>query len=163
MRRCVFALIAALAAGSGVAQPGDPMKSKECRQALDALQEQENKATAEGGRQQPGSLKQLEPFRRDAARACLGGRGDPEPLSSRFAQPPNAVSPAPVRTPAQPSPRAIVPPPPVTQPAPPPLVVTGCDATGCWASDGSRLPRVGPDLLSPRGLCTVHGAVLRCP
>ena len=98
MRRCVFALIAALAAGSGVAQPGDPMKSKECRQALDALQEQENKATAEGGRQQPGSLKQLEPFRRDAARACLGGRGDPEPLSSRFAQPPNAVSPAPVRT-----------------------------------------------------------------
>ncbi|WP_295638039.1 hypothetical protein [uncultured Methylibium sp.] len=55
-----------------------------------------------------------------------------------------------------PAPSAIAPP-------PSPLVVTGCDATGCWASDGSRLQRLGPDLVGPRGTCTVQGAVLACP
>ena len=45
----------------------------------------------------------------------------------------------------------------------PPLTVTGCDASGCWASDGTRLQQAGPQLLGPRGFCSVQGALLQCP
>ena len=47
--------------------------------------------------------------------------------------------------------------------AAPLLTVTACDATGCLASDGTRLQWVGPSLLGPRGMCTVQGTVLQCP
>jgi hypothetical protein len=38
--------------------------------------------------------------------------------------------------------------------------VVACDATGCWASDGSNLLRAGPSLL---GLRSVQGTTLRGP
>jgi hypothetical protein len=44
-----------------------------------------------------------------------------------------------------------------------PKSITSCDALGCWASDGTRLQRVGPNLLGPRGFCSAPGGVLQCP
>jgi hypothetical protein len=44
-----------------------------------------------------------------------------------------------------------------------PYAITSCDAGGCWANDGSRLNRVGPNLWGPRGVCTVQGTLLQCP
>jgi hypothetical protein len=42
-------------------------------------------------------------------------------------------------------------------------MVTTCDIGGCWTSDGTRLQRAGPDLVGPRGVCTVQGALAFCP
>jgi len=167
MRRCVFAVITALAGSAGVAQEGDRLKSADCRQALDALQAQETQALAAPDRQADGrrhreALKQLEALRRHAARACLGGRDDLPPPSSRFAQPPMSVPPVAPRPPA-PAPVLPVGPTVSIPKSQPPTVVTDCDATGCWASDGSRLQRAGPNLVGPRGLCVLQGVVLRCP
>jgi len=36
-------------------------------------------------------------------------------------------------------------------------------AVGCWASDGTRVDRFGPNLGGRRGVCTLSGAVLQCP
>jgi len=45
-----------------------------------------------------------------------------------------------------------------------PLVtITGCDALGCWASDGTRLLKDGQNLIGPRGFCSRQGTVLICP
>jgi len=170
MRRCVFAVITALACGAGVAQESDRLKSADCRQALDALQAQEASALVvpeEGQQAQAASrgevLKRLEPLRRHAARACLGGRGHPPPPAQRFAQPGVTVPPVVIRPLALPPPLTVAPTLSLPTQVKPPLTVTTCDATGCWASDGSRLQRLGPNLLGPRGLCTVQGMVLSCP
>lgn len=60
--------------------------------------------------------------------------------------------------------------PPMSSPPPPPVVTTPapvtilvCDTTGCIASDGTRLNKVGPTLVGPRGACTLEGAELRYP
>jgi len=168
MRHCVFALITVLAGSAGVAQEGDPLKSADCRQALDGLQAQEAQAVGVPDRpaQGPGHrevLKQLEVVRRHAARACLGGTGDPAPPSSRFAQPLVTVPPVAKRPPA-PAPALPVGPT-VSLPTQrqPPSIVTACDLTGCWANDGSRLQRLGPNLVGPRGPCILQGVVLHCP
>ncbi len=60
-----------------------------------------------------------------------------------------------------PLPPAGTPPPPVTIARPP--VLTQCDATGCWDSNGMRLNRIGADLASPRGPCNVQGNIASCP
>ena len=52
---------------------------------------------------------------------------------------------------------------PTRAPIPGPRTVTSCDAGGCWTSDGTRVDRFGPDLRDRRGVCTLSGAVLRCP
>ena len=44
-----------------------------------------------------------------------------------------------------------------------PVVVTHCDASGCWANDGIWRPRVGATLGGPRGLCTTQGTLVSCP
>jgi hypothetical protein len=60
-------------------------------------------------------------------------------------------------------PPAIAVPPPAPLPVQrPPAMVSSCDATGCWASDGTRLHRAGPNLIGPRGLCTVSGKLVQC-
>jgi hypothetical protein len=41
--------------------------------------------------------------------------------------------------------------------------LNACDATGCWASDGTRLLRAGPNLIGPRGICTTSGPFVQCP
>ena len=43
------------------------------------------------------------------------------------------------------------------------LIITNCDALGCWASDGTRLQQQGSNLLGPRGYYTWQGSVLNCP
>ena len=102
-------------------------------------------------------------LRRRAAQTCLGGSGDMPP-STRTLQAPIVIpsmgsaapyAPAPLRRGATGGP----------SPTPkPPSVVTNCDALGCWANDGTRLNRVGPQQLQgPRGLCTLQGTSLQCP
>ena len=41
--------------------------------------------------------------------------------------------------------------------------VTACDPNGCWTSEGTRLPRMGPQLMGPNGLCTAQGGFAYCP
>lgn len=163
MRLCLFALWVFLSTTAGATPPRDAPRSAACRDALAALQAQEGKAMAERqGASAPTStelLAQLEPWRRQAARACLGGSGDPAPPTHSVAPPPFSVTPAPVRPPvAAPTPGAVVPPPPAV-----PSTVTSCDPNGCWTSDGSRLQRVGPNLVGPRGVCSTQGVLLQCP
>lgn len=160
-----------LAAAAGV-------HSAPCRDALAALQARESEVLALPAPRRAEALPSLRVLQRQAARACLGGE-DPEP--GRLAQPPVGAPPAaplslpavpPLSTPAAP-PLRMPAVPPLRMPAAPPLtlppargappLITACDATGCWASDGSRLQRFGPDLIGPRGLCTPVGAMLQCP
>lgn len=151
------------------AREGDPLQAPECRQALAALQEQEAAAASTpvaNARPQASEAGALDPkldaARRRAARSCLRSRADP-PVAGRLAQPPIAVPPvAAVRPPLPPASSAVAPP--ARVPGPPPLVsITSCDAGGCWASDGSRLNRVGPTLWGSHGACTVQGSVVQCP
>jgi hypothetical protein len=161
MRPAVLLLLAILAAGTAVAQDADRMNSPECRRALEALQAQEAQAPAESTRPRT-DRQQIEALRRQAARACLGGTGDPAPSAARSPAPPITVSP-PART-QQPPPAPVAPrAPPVAVPPPSPAGIASCDATGCWTTDGTRLRRSGPNLFGPRGPCTVRGTVLQCP
>ena len=152
----------ALAASGSLAQSADPLKSSECMQALEALQAQEAAVIA-AQRKDAGEQAQLsatlETLRRRAAHACLGSRLDAPPPVERLARPPIEVGPVAPRAPAAlPVPAAT--PPPIR--IPPLRTITACDPNGCWASDGTRLTRVGPLLFGPLGLCTVQGAVLSC-
>jgi hypothetical protein len=142
-----------------------------CRSALDALQRLEAEAIGAREAAPAGAaaapqrlLDQVKALRREAAKACLGGSGDaPPPTAST--QPPLSIAPlrADQRLPAATRP-ATVPVPAVTIPRPvAPLSVTNCDANGCWASDGSRLNRIGSSLVGPRGVCSVQGSLLNCP
>ena len=105
--------------------------------------------------------------RRQAATACLAGRADSLPQPQRLAQPPFVV--APVAGAASPR---INPALPLSSPSPAPVqpnapaapnAILSCDVVGCWANDGSRLNKVGPNLWGPRGACTVQGTLLHCP
>jgi hypothetical protein len=162
------ALALAAAGGAGACQAADLLDSAGCRKALDALQVQETAAGADAMRQPDGAasrtaLVRLTNLRQEAARACLGGTAD-APLPQRLAQDP-VVVPRVIVTPARPpTPTPTAPSMPAPKVVGPPVTVTACDATGCWASDGSHLLRAGPGgLLGPRGLCQVQGTVLRCP
>jgi hypothetical protein len=159
--------------GSAVsgAASGDPLQAPECQQALAALRDEEAAAAsgpsaARGGRRDAHAVAPgLDAARRRAAHSCLASRADPPPFG-RLAQPPVAVPPVtgirpplPALPPAS-SAVAI----PTRPPSPQPLTsITACDASGCWASDGTRLNRVGPTLWGPHGACSVFGAVVRCP
>jgi len=156
----------ALAGACSACRADDPLESADCRRALDALQAQEAAVAAlqpAEGPAQGVALARLVALRQGAAHACLGGSAA-APTLQRLAQPPVTV-PRVTVTPRIPP----VPPPVAPPPAPPPGVVApparviACDATGCWASDGSHLLRAGPGLLGPRGLCSVQGTALHCP
>ncbi|MBX3604787.1 MAG: hypothetical protein KF788_05935 [Piscinibacter sp.] len=148
---------------AGGAAPADPLAAPACTRAMAALEALEAQLPASS----PASrapLARHARLRRDAARACLGTRTDTA-VPVRRAQPP--VSVAPVRVPAStpgtaaptlPERPAVAPP-----RLPGPLTVTGCDAGGCWTSDGAYLPRAGAQLFSPRGLCDVRGTTVHCP
>jgi len=167
----LFALVLASAAAQAQAArgEGDPLQAPECRQALAALQEQEAAAASAPGanvRPQRGEVRAIDPrldaARRRAARSCLASRADP-PVAGRLAQPPIPVPPIAAVRPPLPStaPGVALP---ARPPGPAPLVsITSCDAAGCWASDGSRLNRVGPTLWGSHGACSVQGSVVQCP
>ena len=167
MHRHLLALTAALVASAAAAQEGDPLKSAECQHALEALQAQEAAAAREMGQRgdaarQAAAQGRLETLRLRAAHVCLKGRADPPPAPQRFAQPPIGVPP--VATPPAVQPARPVAPMPPSPRMEPPLTVMGCDVTGCWAQGGSRLQRVGPNLLmGPHGVCSLQGTLLHCP
>jgi hypothetical protein len=164
---------AAHASAASAAASNDPLQAPECQQALAALHDEEAAAVsgasapsaARGGRHDAHLPPGLEAARRHAAHSCLASRAD-SPPSSRLAQPPVVVPPvAGIRPPLAalpPAPAAVAIP--TKPPSPPPLTsITACDASGCWASDGTRLNRVGPTLWGPHGACSVFGAVVHCP
>jgi len=176
------AIVALAPATAAIAEPataalGDPLESAECQRAFAVLNSEEA-AVAESARASGGVTTndrrlidaKLAPLRRQAARACLARRADPVTLSSsaRLVRPPPlttqplavapASSPAPTAATARAAPLA-----PLPLPAEKPYAITSCDPGGCWANDGSRLSRVGPNLWGPRGICTVQGSLLQCP
>lgn len=163
MRRPLIVMTLALAAGTGLAQGADPLKSPECVQALDALGTQEtamlSSGRPHGARGGALELATLAPYRKRVARECLGKE---DPVMVRTPRPPVAVAPvtpSPSVAPARPG---ALPPqsPPVR--LPPLRTVTQCDPSGCWTSDGTRLNRLGPLLVGPSGACTVLSCVLSC-
>ncbi|MEO8311034.1 MAG: hypothetical protein ABI520_07685 [Caldimonas sp.] len=114
----------------------------------------------------PGADAKWTAARREAATACLATRADPPLPPQRLVRPPPiAVAPvavAPASAPTAMSVRAM-PLAPAARPADRPYAITSCDPGGCWANDGSRLNRVGPDLWGPRGICIVQGTLVQCP
>lgn len=197
MPRGLALLLGALAACLALAQTAAPApppapRSPACRDALAALQADENRllqeqrgsGTPAGA---PPARERLRPARERAARACLASPvPGAEVPAGRLAQPPATGAPAPampaapagrvapVPGPSVPAPApgpgtaaawpgAAPPPGPLVAPPRPPTTVLACDTTGCWASDGSRLQKVGAQLIGPSGPCTVQGSVLRCP
>ena len=145
-----------------LAQSADPLQSLACRDALGALQVQEQRAASAPAALTPDTKAALKSARRRAASACLAQRDDKPVLPSRTAQPPLAVPPIAV-LPRTPAPAAAADPSRPVPVTPPPVPLRNCDAVGCWISDGTRLQRVGPGLLGPRGFCTTSGAVVSCP
>lgn len=158
-----------LAASAWAQAPGSPA----CQQALGELQAQEASVLSSRGAGSTAApspsdtavaAARLQPWRERAARACLGATSSTYTPPARTAQTPVTVPPVSL------GPRVKMPPAP-TAPAAPVAparsgvltTVVGCDASGCWASDGTRLNRNGSTLTGPRGACTLEGAVVRCP
>ncbi|MDR7295125.1 hypothetical protein J2X16_000446 [Pelomonas aquatica] len=145
-------------------------RSAACRTALQALERAEDaiadtaaaasapRADAERRR---AVAARLQPLRQRVADACLGGLTTSPPPSQR-----TWIAPAPSQAQAQ-SPRMRAPAP-IPEPLPlprveAPITISNCNAATCLGSDGSTLTRVGPNLVGPRGACTVQGVFLRCP
>ena len=178
MHRAALAPALALAASlvlvacsAAQAQGGpDLMKTPECavsRQQLEAV------LAAAGPRDR------LTAVRRQAALLCLGvaipedSTGQPALKTERATagsapkdrKPPPALAVEPIRL--RPSPVLAQSTPAIAPPAGPgfsgPVVLTSCDATGCWDSAGARYHQQGPVLLGPRGACTQQGGLLSCP
>lgn len=166
MRVLLLPGLVLLAVPWALAQDGDALHATACRQALAALQERE--AAADVSAAEPAhqaTLAQLKAARDHAARTCLQSRTDRPALPGRLAQPPMGAVPPPLATLPQLAP---LPPPPAGISVPPlriapPVSITACDALGCWASDGTRLQRAGPNLLGPHGFCSAPAGVLHCP
>jgi len=141
---------------------GDPLRAPACREALGALERVEREAPAPPVAAASSTVPvALAAARRQAAQVCLAGPPDPPRPAQPTMRAPIAVPLAtvpPARLPLS------VPGPAMQVPAPrAPVTITACDTTGCWASDGTRLQRAGPQLLGPRGLCSAAGALLNCP
>lgn len=175
MCRTLLAIAIALCATLQPARATGSVDSTDCRRALEALEARETALLASrkdgaqpDARDRPAPDARLQTLRQQAARACLGHRADPAAAPRQTARPPIVVPPVGVGQPALKVPLPGAPTQPSAgrvdlPPVEPPLVVLGCDAGGCWASDGSRLQRLGDQLLGPRGLCTLQGTFLRCP
>jgi len=148
------ALLLLVAASASLHAQDDPLKSPACGAALARLQAARSDDSA--------SAAAVEGLRNAAATTCLGS-GTPPARPGRVLQAPVAVPPPQVELPQRvaPVPAPVLPPPPVAidRPAAPAL----CDATGCWADDGSHLRQVPPTLVGPRGLCTQRAGQLYCP
>jgi hypothetical protein len=146
-------VVLALAGACGAAASQDPLKSAECAGALASLQAAREHNPA-----------QVEPLRQAAALACLGTAAAPG-RPAREARPPTAVAPTgtvpPTPVPGVRMPPAVPPPPPVAIERP--LLPGHCDASGCWASDGTRLRHIGPAPTVPGAPCALLGGVVACP
>jgi hypothetical protein len=142
-----------------------------CRTALQALAQAEEALLARAAASAPAddsrhraATAQLFPLRQQVADACLGGMTTSPPPSQR-----SGVGALPARPAAPLAPAARMPQTPVpvvTIPVPrfdAPVTITHCNGMNCVASDGSTLTRVGPNVIGPKGPCTVAGNQVRCP
>lgn len=168
MRPRLPVLCVLLAAAAGAVRGQDALQSATCRQALNALRVQEQASVAEAERglgpaARQASLLRLAQARQQAAQTCLQGRTEVSPPApQRFVTPPLSVPPVALPAPTV-LPMPVTPLPPAPPRVSPPVSITSCDALGCWASDGTRLQRAGPNLLGPRGFCSAPGGLLHCP
>jgi hypothetical protein len=148
--------LAWLPAVATAAPDRDPLHSPECLRARAELD-------AALGAPQARHSRRLERARHAAKQACLGSEPGTRQRTGA-PDPPQAV-------PAPTLPRALAAPTPaptLTLPAPPLTIprataITTCDPGGCWDSEGRRLNQMGPQLVGPRGVCTVQGGVVTCP
>lgn len=174
MRLHLIALSAAFAANAIAAPSTDSLHSAECASALHALQDVEDamlastKSSQGNGAADRPVLSKLAKLKRDAARTCLGGDGSVSRPHQHLGQTPLSVTPVtatPLLPLPLPSPRLPARTPSPLQPVlvPPLKSVVSCDAVGCWINDGTRLQKLGPGLLGPKGFCSVQGSVLSCP
>jgi hypothetical protein len=164
MRPALFAASCIFLASATLAQQTDPLKTPACKQAQADLQAQTTAmAAAAKGRAaaDAGAPARLKTLQQNAARVCLGSRLDAPAPARHTSRVPIKVAPVTGPTPGRKAPAAVASPPAVQNR--PLTAVTSCDNVGCWASDGTRLQKVGPNLLGPRGVCTVQGAILNCP
>lgn len=153
-----------LLAWTAAAAAEDLPRSPACRTALEALERAEDAiadaaSAPESADRRRSVAERLLPLRQRVADACLGGLTTSPPPSQR-----TWIAPAPLRTmplPPRPQPRPLEP---LVLPRPEaPVTINHCYAATCLASDGSTLTRVGPNLVGPRGTCTMQGVFLRCP
>ena len=152
MIRLIAALLLA-APLAGQAQPGDSLRSDECAVARAELEA----ALADNASNPRARAQRLAMARRHAALACLGpssGRAQ----RSGAPQPAQVVPPPVIAAPRAPPSAAPLP----QLEIPRPAAITTCDPAGCWDSDGRRLNQVGPLLMGPRGLCSMHGGIVTC-
>jgi len=151
---CAAALPGSISAASATVSAEDPSQSVACHLALAKLQSAEDAG-------KPPSVAAIRAAQQQAALACLGASALTQPKRAGQLQPPTSVPPVSgqQRTAPVPGPTAGIP---VHAPTGV-LLVTNCDALGCWASDGSRLTGSGPLLMGIKGTCTVSGSVLNCP
>jgi hypothetical protein len=170
-RFCLLPALCLLALPA-LAADAAPAKASPCDTALEAMQAVEQRMLAEADRghaPDPQAKAELQRLQKQAARACLGGNGERQPPPQSVLQPPVRVPPpsslAPaVTVPRLPPPATVSPPPPLVTPPVLPVTTTSCNPSGCWNSEGQFMPRVGPALSSPRGLCTVQpGGMVQCP
>ena len=156
MSRIITALLLAIVPALAHAQ-ADPLASPECLAARAELEQALNDADGQRG----ASAERLTRARAKAAAACLG-RGDGTRQRFGAPEPPRVVTP-PLITDgrAPPLPKMEGAPPPLAIPRP--TVITTCDASGCWDSEGRRLNNAGAVLMGPRGLCSGTGNTVNCP
>lgn len=170
MRIHMIAIAAAFAASAIAAPPTDPLHSDGCVNAMSALHDVEDALAASAKSNKSANpadsrvLSKLAELKRIAARTCLGSDGASARAPQHLGQQPITVAPTAV-SPKPSGPRPPAPPPSSLPPvsAAPLKSITSCDAVGCWVNDGTRLQRVGPGLLGPKGFCTVQGSVVNCP
>jgi len=153
-------LLAGSAARQAAAQGDiDPMHSPECATAQGVLERALQEAV--GG--SADARQALDAARKQALDICLGPQTGHTERSGAPASP--IAVPSPSFT-AHGGGRAMHAPT-VTPPAPPsvapPTVITTCDASGCWDSQGHRLNSMGPVLIGPQGVCALQPGAVRCP
>lgn len=133
----------------------DPLKSRACLDSVERL---------EASRADKAPAAVIEALRSRAAQVCLGGsipgrgHGSPTTLGGERDKSPARRLP---ESSERQSPSPTSPPPPLHIERP--SIVMNCDAAGCWDSDGRRLPRVGEDVIGPRGRCQPQGVIYVCP
>ncbi|HSV35840.1 MAG TPA: hypothetical protein VLI46_09795 [Ramlibacter sp.] len=158
MKLCAAAaILLCLASALSPAQAADAMESPQCQAARASLDAVLNDRTVS----ESVLKRQLSQARQRAARECFGtGTAPGERSGAPFA--PQAVPP-PTITPASRPPAPVLAEPPPPLPIPRPAVITTCDVSGCWDSEGRRLNHMGPILIGPRGPCSIQGGAVNCP
>ncbi len=169
-RASLIGCIVALACPPAPALDEAGPHSKACRDALAALQARESVLAAAAAqpsasndrRPRNGNDRLWQARRGRAATACLGAdpaipTPAPESATAPIVVAPAVAPPAPAQMARPPSP----PLPPIEPRRAPPATVN-CDARGCDAGNGTRLPYTGRNPLDPGVRCTVQGSLVVC-